>query len=464
MKSQAYVFDSASGAVAKVNAPLLLEGLARPAEYQEVAKAVVEAKGGSRRLREKYGVTLDGVICATRPFDFALYAYATTLNTYHARAVRAKAKDIVGRAWQIAGDDGPAKERATAFFTHAFGEQSLADGLGNVWTDYEALGNGYCEVVPIVRGDEPAELAHVPATEMWVRLDGLGFVQQKAGEYSHFKRWGLAPERFDAELKANDPLLRGGVTAVKHFCRYSPWSLHYGIPPIMPAWGRLCLAVLESEYNLAFFSNSAIPDYAVVLKGDWADTAEDLIREYFRRHLKGQHHKTLVLQTAENGEIQFEKLTSDNAKEGSFRLLRQDCRDEILQAHGVPPQKVGIVQTGTLGGNLASEQAEEYKVSIVEPGRQKASEFCNSLIEAMGVDGLTFRWQAYSTEDEERNMRVDTGYVNARVLLPNEVRAERFPTMKPLEGGDEFPGQAAADAVAAIGQVQQEIARMAAAE
>jgi phage portal protein BeeE len=438
MKGTAFLLDSVSGALVKVDSPRLLEGMIRPAEYFEVAKAITEA-GGSKRIREKYGTTLDSVMCAARPFDFYIYAYATTLNTYHSRAVRAKVKDIVGRPWQIVGD-GPAglKERIRAFFKQAFGDMTLGEGLGNVWTDYESLGNGFLEVIPTKKGDVPAELAHIPATEMWIRLDGLGYVQQKNGEYSHFRKYGADPKLY-AELEPNDPLAGGrDRTSVIHFCRYFPWSLYYGIPPIMPAWNRLALMVLEAEYNLSFFANNAIPDYAVILEGEWEDNAEDVVREYFRTHLKGQAHKTLAMRSPQGGKVTFEKLTSDSAKEGSFRLLRIDCRDEILHAHGVPPQKVGIIETGKLGGNLASEQIIEYKNSIVTPGQEMVTGRLNRIIEVgFGTTDITIQFEPYDAEDTKRNAEVDQIYLNGRVLVPNEVRAMRFPKKEPLEGGDE---------------------------
>jgi hypothetical protein len=434
-KGRVFLFDSASGQVVKVNSPLMLDGLARPAEYQEISKAVVESSG-SRKLREKYGTVIDGVMCATRPFDFQLYAYAAVLNTYHARAIRAKAKDIVGGPWRIAGDGPDAlRTEITEFFTRAFGEPTFGEGMANVWTDYEALGNGYVEVVPDVRS-RPSELTHIPATEMWIRLDGLGFVQQKNGECSHFLRWGAA-EKAARTLTANDPLLRDGVTPAFHYARYSPWSPFYGIPSIMPAWNRLALSVLEAEYNLSFFQNNAIPDYAVILQGDWEEDAEETIRGYFRTHLKGRAHKTMVITAPNEAKITFEQLTSDAAKEAAFRLLRSDCRDEILHAHGVPPQKVGIVETGKLGGNLASEQIEEYKNSIVTPGREKVTARLNRLIsEGWRTDALWFAFDPYDTEDAERNSRVDAVYLDRRVVTPNEIRAIRYADYEPLPEGD----------------------------
>lgn len=437
MKIQAFLLDSASGQVCKIDAPLLMASRQEVSEYHQVVKSISDQKG-SRRLREKYGTQIDGVKCASRPFDLALYAYATTLNTYHARAVRAKAKDIVGRPWKIAGD-GPqaAKDRITDFFRHAFGRKTFAEGMGCVWSDYEALGNGYLEVIPNQKG-EPAELAHVPATEVWIRLDELGFVQQKNAEYAHFRAYGVEDDRYPKEGD-NDPLAANkAFTSLIHFSRYSPWSPYYGIPSVMPAWNALTLMTLVAEFNLQFFSNNAIPDYAVILEGESAEGAVDTIKEYFTKHLKGQAHKTMVLETPGGGKVRFEKLTSDAAREASFRLLRQDCRDELMHAHGVPPQKVGIVETGKLGGNLATEQIEEYKNSIVTPGQEQVVTRLNEIIErGFKITNLRFEFEPYDTEDRKKNADVDAAYLDRRVLTPNEVRSRRFPDLKPLEGGDE---------------------------
>jgi hypothetical protein len=455
-----FVLNSQSGEIAKVNSPFLLEAASSQAEFYLIAKAVGEGKSiGSRKLREKYGTVLDGVSCATRPFDFYLYAFATTLNTYHARAIRAKVKDIVGRSWRLNGEAPKAIQAAlTEFFTNAFGELTFSQGMGNVWTDYESLGNGYLEVVPTVKG-EPAELTHIPSTEMWVRLDQLGFVQQKNGLYSHFRLFGAPPEWY-ADLPASDPLAKGKeATSVIHFSRYFPLSPYYGVPSIMPAWNKLALMVLETEYNLQFFNNNAIPDYAVILDGEWADDAESLISEYFRTHLKGQAHKTLVMQAPNGGKITFEKLTSDNAKEGSFRLLRQDCRDEILQAHGVPPQKVGIVETGRLGGNQGSAQITEYKNSIVEPGQESVATALTKIITTgFEVKGLAFEFDPYDIEDAKLEADIDAIYLDRKVLTPNEVRKDTRPELPPLPGGDE-PLSTKGDAGASAEPVLQEMQR-----
>jgi hypothetical protein len=470
-KPQVFMIDSASGAIAKVHGELMIGGMASPSEYFQVGKDLTDAPGadaestGSRKLREKYGITLDGVLCATRPFDFYLYAYATTLNTYHCRAVRTKAKDIAGGAWKITRQTGTATKREDieTFVEGLFKDRPFSDGMETVWTDFEALGNAYIEVVPDGKG-RPAELAHIPSTEMWLRLDNLGYVQQKNGQYAHFRVYGMDQKKLEEKLKPNDPLLNPSVSSVQHFTQYFPWSLYYGIPSIMPAWNRMALAVLETEFNLQFFSNNAIPDYAVTLSGEWDDDAEDKIREYFRRYLKGQARKTLVIRTPDGATIKFDKLTGENAKEGSFRLLRQDCRDEVLHAHGVPPSKVGIHEVGRMGGHDGVEQNQEYKDSVVTPGRKKVTNFLDRVIsDAFEETDYSFEFERYNTDDIQQDAQVDAIYLEHQVVTPNQVAAQRFPELPARPGGDEVlpyktPASSADSAAAgAIGDAQGEI-------
>jgi capsid portal protein len=454
-KGKVFLLNSANGEIVKTSGALTSAALA-PLEFYQAQRAAADGNTvESARLAEKQGCTVGGVQCAARPFDIAAYAYATVVNTYHMRACRAKVKDIVGRRWSIAGEGtDAAKSLVTEFFRNAFGELTFGEGMGNVWMDYEALGSGFVEVIPDIKG-QPAGLRHIPATELFIRLDGLGFVQAKNGQFAQFRTYGLKPDKFAALPKTDG--LATAPTSVIPFIRYLPFSPFYGLPSVMPAFPALALMVLIREYNLQFFSNNAIPDYAVILEGEWADDAEKTISEYFKTHLKGQAHKTLCLQTPSGGKVTFEPLTSQTVKEGSFRLLWVEARDEVLQAHGVPPQKVGIVETGKLGGNLSSEQIVEYKTSIVEPGQEKVSTRLSMLIKAFGAPNLKFQFDAYDTEDRQANAAVDQIYLNAGVLTPNEVREVRFPGKDPLEGGDQVSRPAQFGDVAGVEDVLNEV-------
>ena len=81
------------------------------------------------------------------------------------------------------------------------------------------------------------------------------------------------------------------------------------------------------------------------------------------------------------GEVNIEfKRFECEVKEASFRLHRQDNRDEILAAHGVPPYRVGVAETGSLGGNTARESTEIYKRSVIEPRQEMLESMINKHI------------------------------------------------------------------------------------
>lgn len=446
--SQGKVRVMNTGAVRKsLNSGPLLAGAQQVAEMAAVLKSAQTGEtAGSAKLVEQWGENIDGQSVAKHPFDMAMFAFATTVNTWNARAIEVKAGDVAGRAWVLGGPkdaDEARKEKVQRQLRRLFGRQSFGDGLKCVWQDYEGLGNGYLELIPSKKGDQVAGLAHLPAGQMYVRLDGMGFVQRLGARTAHFRNAWVEPEKFTA-LDAGDPLLEA-TNQVMHFPRYSALSPWYGVPQVLPAFSAIALAELVGEYNQSFFSNNAIPDYAVLLEGDWDEDVEELIEQFFREHLKGNSHKTLVMTQPTGGKVVFQKLTSDEAREGGFRELRKDMRDEILQAHGVPPIRVGVVETGALGGNVGSEQLKTYVESIVLPGRETLETALTAVLERMGHEGLWFEFEPFDIDDELVNARVDAIYHKIGAKTAAEVREDRFPHLDPLEGvqgsGDQGPGK-----------------------
>ena len=71
---------------------------------------------------------------------------------------------------------------------------------------------------------------------------------------------------------------------------------------------------------------------------------------------------------------------STDVKEASFRLFRKDNRDEVMIAHGVPGYRIGIIETGSLGGSTARESTEIYKRSVIDPRQVIIEETINQEI------------------------------------------------------------------------------------
>ncbi len=392
-------------------------------------------KALAERGTDKIGITAEtsigGVKCAAHPFDQAIYAYAMGINTYHRRACSVKAHHITGMGWDLVpaqtDREGNAKAEAEIreFLTRPHAKMSLAQIMGNCEKDYQGLGNGYLEVRRNVTG-KPSKLEHYPSPTMFIRLDDQGYVQKVQNKTAWLKPFGEPEKR---AVPGNPALLQNEMV---HLADYDSTSPYYGLPCIMPAFGRLVLMQLELEYNSAFFANFAMGRWAVLLEGEFEGDTESVIREHFTAKVKGQPHKTLVLEAPTGGKITFHRLDTDT-KDSQFRFLRTDARDEILQAHGVPPMLVGIVETGALGGNVGSEQLKQYRDAIVRTGQERWQNVMDAIIAAGWPDcGWSFRFKEFSIEDQKVNADIDNTYLMGGVLLPNEVRGRRFPDLDPL--------------------------------
>lgn len=407
----AYIIDR-GGAVHAADSALLGEQSVRILEYVEVLKAV-ESTEPSDKLGPRYGTPIDGVTCAKRPFELSLFAHAVTVNTFHARAIRAKVKDIAERGWSVRARNAGMQRQLTDMLEAAFGDRSLAEGLGCVWADYETLGNGYLEILR--DGHQlPRGFRHVPAIEMWPTLDGMGFVQQVDGAASKFRRYGMDSPWTD----------RNQVAAL---VRYSPWSVRYGVPNILPAWKAVMMHDLIHSHNLRYFTHAAVPDWAVLVEGEAGEETIRVVREYFQTHLKGAKKSVLMVETT-NAKITFQRL-SDAQKDGSFSKLVTQCRDEVLVAHGVPPQKVGISEAGKLGGNLSNEQERSYRTSIVKPGHDKLSSLITRLLREHDPDA-EFVLDPYDIDERAMQADIDERYIRAQVVTAEEIRRLRFPDLE----------------------------------
>ncbi len=133
------------------------------------------------------------------------------------------------------------------------------------------------------------------------------------------------------------------------------------------------------DFNINFFDNNAVPQYAIIVKGgELAQGTRKRIEVYFRTHIKGQAHKTLILEVVqEEGEkvdIETKPLSVD-IKDASFRMFRTDNAEEIRVAHGVPGRLIGLTERGGLGGaGEGTSQQEIFKYHVIEP-KQTRLEF-----------------------------------------------------------------------------------------
>lgn len=412
---------------------------------------------------ESFNYGADGVL--EPPYDPAYLIKCLEISTAHMRCVKTKANDVAG-GYQIVERQGSKepdqvqKEDLEKFFRECGGDETFLDILDGLVTDMESIGWGALEIARDLTG-RPARIWHIPAATIRKSRQGTIFLQRK----SNRKRWFLSfPDKCKikrngsaieaVEWKLVDPVTgrqisqanKAGVTPltaaneVLFFTNYHPRSKHYGLPDFIPAVGAILGNVYARDFNLNYFSESLIPAYAVVVSGGTVnEETQKLIENYFA-DLKGKGRSTLVLTVPGKGvTIHFEKLENE-IKDQSFSNYVTNNRNEVLMAHGVPPARIGVIETATLGSGSGLSQTENYKNAIVEPKQQRIEHKINQrlLREGFGITDWEFKFHDLDVRDRLQDANINCKYLEAGALTPNEVRADIGKEAKPW--GDE-PGQ-----------------------
>lgn len=375
-------------------------------------------------------------------YNLEILAELLELNPYHYRAVKTKARDVAGLGWYLepAEDvENPNEEQkkiADTFLKNVNPHLTLAEINDRMMVDYEATGNGYQEVIRNEEGKLIA-LEHIPSHTMRIHQDNVRFVQIRGNKKVWFKRYG---HEKDVHCQTGEFYNLGELSheergnEVLHLKNYTSRSDYYGLPDVIPAIGAILGEKERQEYNISFFDNHAIPAYAVTVTGAELDEkTQQQIRRFFQQDVKKSNHSTLVL-TAKRGEddysgepieFKFQALSTD-IKEASFRMFRQDNRDEILSAHGVPPYRAGITVEGQLGGSSASESTEIYKQSIVKPKQELLENRINRFIlrDGLGVTDWYFRFKEIDTKDVDKELERLNILFSVGAYSPNMILEE----------------------------------------
>jgi len=358
-------------------------------------------------------------------------AYAPEVNAYHARCCQVKSRDSTGLGWDIVALTTNPPEGVKEDIERFFETQRtpLVSILSRYQYDIEVIGWGAIEVVRVGYAPDglPSLLAHVPAHTLRIHKDDNKYAQKRGARTRWFKRIGYEKD-IDKDNGGEHEL--GSLPAERRASEliwsalYSQRSDYYGVPDIVPALGAVHGEIARRDYNIAFFDNFGVPAYAVFITGDFDPGLPDEetgktpleagIEEHFKQ-LSTNPHSVMILSvpSREGGtadvQIKFQPLATD-VKDASFRLYRKDNRDEIISAHGVPPYRLGIAETGSLGGGTAEESTEIYKNSVIRPRQELLESLINQHIiqseAGFATDQWAFKFREIDTKDEKHDIEV----------------------------------------------------------
>ena len=307
-------------------------------------------------------------------------------------------------------------------------DDSFTTTMMKIYTDVQAVGNGYLEVGRTTRG-EIGYIGHIPATTMRVRRLRDGYVQIIGQKVVYFRNFGAK----NANPVTADPR----PNEIIHFKQYSPLNTFYGVPDIMSAINSLHGDQLASQYNIDYFSNKAVPRYVVTLKGaKLSADAEDKMFRFLQTGLKGQSHRTLYIPLpgdSDSNKVEFKMEPIENGvQEGSFEKYRKQNRDDILIAHQVPLSKIGGGDSGAIAAALAQDRT--FKEQVSRPAQRELEKIINKIIKEK-TDILVLKFKELTLTDEIAQSQILERYVKTQVMLPNEARSVLG--LPQREGGDE---------------------------
>lgn len=282
---------------------------------------------------------------------------------------------------------------------------------------------------------------HVPANTIHRNKDMDRFVQKRNLKTVFFVPFGsdIVADSKTGEEKATKRKARANELIFKKL--YNSSSSYYGRSPMLSCVGAINASIACEEFNLYYFENRGIPDYAVLLSGEWDDTCVEKMASYMSKEMKGNENKgrTMVLQVPDQCKAEFEPLDK-REKEGSFRLYAQDLDDKILGVYKVPRCKVSIQRVGKISGTDTAQAIRNYNDSVVEPLQNIVESIFNDKIlpAVLGTES-SFNLALNNLHIDDFNEKAETytKLVERGAVTPNEVR-QRLALGKEYDEGNKF--------------------------
>ena len=317
--------------------------------------------------------------------------------------------------------------------------------------DCESLGWGLLEIIRETGSwDAPiCDIKHYSAANFRRCADGVR-VQQRIGTKT---RWFVIfGENFDEDGRHYDvhyltgekyyeglpEHLRANELLWKN--RFNPETKLYGKAPASPSIASMYADHSRSKYNIQFFKNYGIPAMVVTITGDFdtgildptdpdydpRNTLQYRITEQLKEVIRNPH-SAMVIQVPSEGadgnvDVRIEPLSVET-KEASFRLFRKDNRDEIIAAHHMDPNRVGVTDAGKLGSSNAEQTDNSYRVTTIKPLVRENEDDINYLIhECLLIKDWDFK--IIDTDEKKNAVEVEKviALVNAAIMTPNEAR------------------------------------------
>jgi len=362
------------------------------------------------------------------PYDPTRLSILLEANTTHSACVRTIASDVVSPGWTLKGEEDAiqlAEETIKAF------TDPLDETLKSAVIDYQAI--GYCALAVSYEDSVPVNLYHIPAHTMRRTYDDIRAVQ-KVGEKEVWFTLAGTDKKVDPETgKFNDNLSdEEAGDSIIWINRYNPRSYFYGYPPIISALNSIYLELSAKRYNTMFFKNYGVPSLIVSLIGNFQDKdpnnptydVSEKIKEGIKSTIMNPHSAmVMTMKTTDKDSIKFDvkELGGLNTEARFLKLLKR-VEDEVLSVHKMPPYRIGVNRTGSLGGSTAVESSRTYYESVIKPLQARLSNALNHYLFQPIDPDLKLVFNTVNLREFKAEVDSVINLVQAGILTPAEAR------------------------------------------
>ena len=239
--------------------------------------------------------------------------------------------------------------------------------------DYLVFGKAYLEMVKSMTG-RPLQLLRCPAA--WTRV-GCG-----ASGFEEVGYWYVQP----GTLVFNP--IPFAWDQMHHLIEPDPLQEIYGMPEYLSALQSGLLNENATLFRRRYYLNGMHAGFILYISEEnFREEDSAAIREQMRRSKGLGNFKNLFLHVPKGKKDGVQILPiSEIAAKDEFLHIKEVTRDDMLSAHRVPPQLLGIVpKNGTGFGNVVDAARAFYQLEIV-PLQHRLME----LNEWLGFDALSF--------------------------------------------------------------------------
>jgi len=413
-----------------------------------------EEKAKSKQLEEQEQ-WLDLNDLVPYPFEASNLLTLKDNCAYFDACIKQIAKDVVGQGWTLELREGKKesnqeKERILEFIETCGGDrdETFEQTLERAIIDWGLIGWWAWEVGRSETGKNKGLVNgfwHVPAQTVYVHKKHKKYAQVRGDKKVWFKRFG---EPDDIELhtgkeweapedKNEEP--KEKANELIFFRNYYPQSDYYGAPNILSSIGAVMGLIGVRDYNLSFFENYGIPAAIIILKGRWSKQTAKQISDFLDVEIKGSEnaHKTMCIHPSKDSIFEIHELGAQ-AKEASFKIYQKGLRDEILSEYKMPPYRIGIAETGSLGGSTAGESTKIYAGSVVTPLEETVEWLVTKKIfqEGLKCENYEFQLKELDLRDLDAEAARDAIYFGLGALTSNQILARKG--KQPYEEGNRY--------------------------